>query len=61
MAGSVDIQTRKPLDFTKPLTVEASVEGAYNSLTGTTKPQINGLLGWKNSDDTFGVLVAGLL
>jgi iron complex outermembrane receptor protein len=58
-AGSVDIQTRQPLDFTKPITVEASFEGAYNSLTGTTKPQINALLGWKSSDGTLGVLLQG--
>lgn len=58
-AASIDIQTRKPLDFTKPITVEASFEGAYNSLSGTTKPQINALFGWKSADGTLGVLVQG--
>jgi iron complex outermembrane receptor protein len=58
-AASIDIQTRKPLDLTKPITVEASFEGAYNTLTGTTKPQINALLGWKSDDGTFGIIAQG--
>jgi iron complex outermembrane receptor protein len=59
VAGSIDIQTRTPLSMSKPITMEASFEGAYNSLTGTTKPQVSALFGWKNADDTFGVLAQG--
>ena len=58
-AGSVDILTRNPLDFKKPITFEASVEGAYNSNSGKTKPQINGLIGWISDDGKFGALIQG--
>jgi iron complex outermembrane receptor protein len=59
VAGVVDLITRKPLDFGSQYTVEASAEAAYNSLSQTTKPQVNGLLAWKNADDTFGIMVQG--
>jgi iron complex outermembrane receptor protein len=59
VAGSIDIQTRNPLDMRKTITVEASAQGAYNTNTGQLKPQINGLLGWKTEDNTFGVIVQG--
>lgn len=58
-AGVVDLITRSPLSLAKPVTVEASVEAAYNTLSSQTKPQVNGLFGWKNNDDTFGVIVQG--
>jgi iron complex outermembrane receptor protein len=56
-AGSVDIITRKPLDFTKPLTFEASIGAVYADLPKKTDPQLSALLGWKNDAKTFGVLV----
>ncbi len=59
VAGSIDIQTRDPLGLKQRYTVEASGQGAYNSLSKETKPQVNALLGWKNNDDTFGVIVQG--
>ena len=59
VAGVVDIQTRDPLKLARQYTIEGSVQGAYNSLTKTTKPQFNALLGWKSPDDTFGVIVQG--
>ncbi len=58
-AGSVDIITRKPLQFAKPLTVEASVGGVYSDLPNDTKPQFSGLINWKNADDSFGMLFQG--
>lgn len=58
-AGSVDIVTRKPLEYSKPLTGQVSAGGVYSDLPGTTKPQFSGLLNWKNADDTFGVLIQG--
>jgi iron complex outermembrane receptor protein len=57
VAGAVDIETRQPLDFKKPLTVEASVQGVYADLARRTDPQLNALAGWKNDAGTFGVLV----
>lgn len=59
VAGVVDLETRQPLSFSNPYTIEASAEGAYTTNTGKTKPQVSGLLSWHNADDTFGVLVQG--
>ncbi|MDB5466549.1 MAG: TonB-dependent receptor [Phenylobacterium sp.] len=59
VAGAVDIVTRRPLDFHQPLTLQASAQGAYNSLTKSTKPQVSGLISWQNPDATFGVLLQG--
>ncbi|HEX7760218.1 MAG TPA: TonB-dependent receptor [Caulobacteraceae bacterium] len=59
VAGVVDVITHKPLDFTKTLTFQGQVEAAYNSLSGQTKPQVNGMINWRNDDGTFGASVAG--
>ena len=56
VAGSVDIITRKPLDFGKPLTLEGAVGAVYADLPSKTDGQFNGLVNWKNDDSTFGVL-----
>ncbi|WP_243042064.1 TonB-dependent receptor [Dyella sedimenti] len=58
-AGSVDIITRKPLEFDKQVTGQASIGGVYADLPGNTKPQFNGLFNYKNADNTFGVMVQG--
>ncbi len=55
-AGTVDIITRKPLEFGKQITAEASVGGVYSDLPSNTKPQFNGLFNWKNDDNTFGAM-----
>jgi len=55
--GNVDIETRKPLDFKKDFTGEASVSAAYSDLAAKTDPQFNGLISWKNEDHTVGVLL----
>ena len=59
VAGSVDIQTHKPLDFEKPLTLEALAQGVYSDLPGKIQPQVNALASWHNDGGTFGVLVQG--
>ncbi len=59
VAGSIDIITRSPLDFKKPLTFQGSVQGAYNSLTKSTKPQYSGLVAWNSADGAFGALLQG--
>jgi iron complex outermembrane recepter protein len=59
VSGAVDIITRRPLDLHQPLTFQASLQGVWNSLTKSTKPQANGLLSWQNSAGTFGALVQG--
>lgn len=58
-AGSVDIITRKPLEFAKPFTAEASVGGVYADLPSDTKPQFSGLFNYKNDANTMGIMVQG--
>lgn len=57
VAGSVDIITRKPLDFSKPLTLEASLGAVYADLPSKTDPQLSGLFNWHNDARNVGVLV----
>jgi iron complex outermembrane receptor protein len=59
VAGSVDIQTRHPLDFKKQFTAEAFAGAEYGDLSGEASPQANALLSWKNDGSTLGVLAQG--
>jgi iron complex outermembrane recepter protein len=58
IAGSVDIVTRKPLDFQKP-TAELSAGAVYADLPSKTEPQFSALGAWMNDDHNFGVLLQG--
>jgi iron complex outermembrane receptor protein len=55
----IDVETRRPLDL-KPLFVAGSLQAAINEMSGKTNPAGSLLLSWKNSAETFGVLVAGI-
>ena len=55
-AGSVDIITRRPLQFADQFTAEGSVGAVYSDLPGDTKPQFDALLNWKNDANTAGIL-----
>ena len=57
--GSVDIITRKPLQYADKFTGSASVGAVYSDLPGDTKPQISALVNWKNDADNVGVLFQG--
>jgi iron complex outermembrane receptor protein len=57
VAGAVDIQTRKPLQFKQPFTAEALLQAIYADLPGKTDPQFSGLLAWKNEAGNAGVLL----
>ena len=57
VAGSVNIETRQPLDFKKPLTVEVAAQAIYTDLASKTDPQLNALANWKNEAGTMGVLL----
>jgi iron complex outermembrane receptor protein len=59
VAGAVDIITRKPLQFSKQFTAEASLGAVYADLPKKTDPQVNGLINWKNDAGTLGVLLQG--
>jgi len=57
VAGSVNIETRKPLDFKQQLTLEATAQAIYADLPRKTDPQLNALIAWKNEAKTFGALI----
>lgn len=57
VAGSVDIVTRKPLDFTDNFTFGGSAGLVYSELPDDTAPQLSALLNWKNDSGTFGIMV----
>lgn len=54
--GTVDIETRKPLDFKQNLTLQGSAESVYSSGAGKYDPQFSGMINWKNDDKTLGIL-----
>jgi iron complex outermembrane receptor protein len=57
VAGSIDIITRKPLDFANPFTVQASAGAVYASLPSKTDGQFSALGAWKNDANNFGVML----
>lgn len=57
VAGTVDVITRRPLDFKKHITLEAEAGVVYADKPDTKDPQFNALGNWVNSDRTFGVMV----
>ena len=57
VAGSINVVTRKPLEFKKQVTAEASLGVVYADLPKKTDPQLSGLINWKNDDNTFGIMV----
>ena len=59
VAGAVDILTRRPLQFSKPVTLEGFVGGVYADLPDKTDGQFNVLANWKNDANNVGVLVQG--
>jgi len=58
-AGNVDIITRKPLQFSKQITLEGTFGGVYADLPKKTDPQVNALVNWRNDAGTVGVLAQG--
>ena len=59
VAGSVNIITRKPLDFKNPFSFLASAGAVYADLPSKTDPQLSALANFHNDDSTFGVLLQG--
>ena len=54
LGAVVDLNTAKPLDLANDFNVAASAKAAYNDLSGEVSPRFTGLIGGKNSDNTFG-------
>jgi iron complex outermembrane receptor protein len=57
VAGSVDIITRKPLDFSQPFTLQASAGAVYADLPSKVDGQYSALANWKNDANNFGVML----
>jgi iron complex outermembrane receptor protein len=57
VAGSVNILTRKPLDFTDQFTLSASAGGVWAEQPDEIDPQLSALLNWKNDAGTLGIMV----
>src|SRR5690606_29080523 len=56
-AGSVNIITRRPLQFDEPLTIQGSIGAVYSDLPSETRPQFDALLNWRNEERTAGVMI----
>ena len=57
--GAVDIITRKPLQFSRQVTVEGAIGTVYSDLAEKWDPQANVLVSWKNDAGNVGVLAQG--
>lgn len=55
--GSINIITRKPLEFSKQITAEASIGAVRSEQAKSTDPQFSGLFNYKNDAGNFGVMV----
>jgi iron complex outermembrane recepter protein len=57
VAGSIDLQTPKPLDFKETFTTSGLAGGVYSDLPSKTEPQFNALFNWQNGQ--MGLLAMG--
>ncbi|MBH9552178.1 TonB-dependent receptor [Inhella gelatinilytica] len=55
-AGTINIETRHPLDFKESLYGVASLEVARSAAAKKNDPSATALLAWHNADKTFGIL-----
>ena len=59
IGGTIDVKTRNPLDLDE-LEISGSLQAVYTELADQTDPQATGLVSWKNSDETLGLLAAAV-
>jgi iron complex outermembrane receptor protein len=59
VAGSIDIRTRKPLDFKSPFTLQGQVGAVYADKPDKYDGQYSLLGAWKNDAENFGVMIQG--
>ena len=59
VGATINVHTRNPLDL-DPLTISASAQMVYSERADKWDPQASGLISWKNSSDTVGVLVGAM-
>ena len=64
LAGSVDVQTLKPLDAPygegESLLISANLRATQSDLHDETDPRVSGIVAYKNADETVGFYLAGL-
>lgn len=56
IGGTVNVVTRKPLDL-KGFTAMGSASAIYNDRIRKTDPTVAGMVGWRNTSGSFGVLL----
>lgn len=59
VGGTINIQTRRPLDL-QPFTAYAQAEAAHTELSDKTNPYATALVSWKDAENKFGFLLAGI-
>ncbi len=59
VGATINVHTRNPLDL-DPLTISASAQMVYSERAGKWDPQASGLISWKNSSGTLGVLLGAV-
>ena len=57
VAGTVNIKTRRPLEFKQLFTMEFQGGAVYADLPKKTDPQLSGLIGWKSEEGNAGVML----
>lgn len=55
--GTVNIITRKPLEFSKQFTAEGSIGAVRSDQAKSNDPQLSALFNYKNDEGNFGVMV----
>lgn len=59
IGGTIDVKTRNPLDM-ESMTTYLQAQAAYTDLSSEYDPQLSGLFSWKNSEGTWGAMVAAI-
>ncbi|WP_420243251.1 TonB-dependent receptor [Roseiterribacter gracilis] len=60
VGGTVILETRRPLDLSKPISLGASAEVAYNDRRGKASPNVSGFFGYKDPSDKWGIILSAL-
>ncbi len=55
LGATVDLQTPRPLSYSKDFTLAASAQGTYDDLRGQISPRVTALVSKKFLDGTFGI------
>ncbi|WP_420607084.1 TonB-dependent receptor [Novosphingopyxis sp.] len=59
IGATINVNTRDPLDL-DAWTISASAQAVYSEKRDSFDPQASGLVSWKNSSETFGILIGGV-